>query len=248
MISEINKTLNPVIFEKTSDNSYKVKPDVAAKLLEIAKEFYNYLEEDGLKLNIVDIRLVGSNAGYDYNESSDIDLHLVADLDNLACDSTIVQVALNAEKQRFNATYDINIKQIPVELYVEDVRVGVNSNGIYSLTRNCWIKYPEVEEDVADDVKATVADKSQQWVNLILKALSRKNENELQRIINRLYLMRKDGLDSNGAKSCGNLIFKEIRKLGYLDQLKQCRDEAISERLTMECRIAQEALKNGSSY
>lgn len=234
--------LNPKLFSRQPDDTYKLHSGIRDKLLEIASTFKSYLEEDGLSLNVVDVRLVGSNAGYDYNDASDIDLHLVADLDCMACDSSIVQVALNAEKTKFNTTLDISIKGIPVELYVEDVRTGVNSNGIYSLTRDCWIKYPIPEKQLPEDVLAVVAAKTSEWVTLISKALVRRNENELQRIINRLYLMRKDGLDTKGPKSLGNLIFKEIRKQGYLDKVKLARDEAISERLTMECRIAREAL------
>ena len=239
-------TLNSKLFQVNDSNTYTMKPEIRHKLLEIAEAFKAYLAEDGLNIDVIDIRVVGSNAGYDYNDTSDLDLHLVADLDNICCDSSIVQVALNAEKQRFNSSFDISVKGIPVELYVEDVKSGVNSNGIYSLIRDSWIRYPEIESPIPAEQEAEVINKTNQWISLINKALSRNNENELQHIINRLYLMRKDGLDSVGPKSCGNLIFKNIRKQGYLDRLKQSRDEAISERLTMECRIAQEALKYGS--
>lgn len=235
--------LNSILFEVNSENKYKLKPEIRQRLLDISEAFQNYISQDGLCLNVVDVRLVGSNAGYDYNDASDIDLHLVADLDCMSCDPAILQVALNAEKTKFNSNLDISLKSIPVELYIEDVRAGVNSNGIYSIVKDDWIKYPTLEEPLSSEMEEFVGNKVGEWIRLISKALIRKNENELQRIINRLYLMRKDGLDSYGAKSPGNLIFKAVRKQGYLEKLKLARDEAISERLTMECRIAKEALK-----
>ena len=246
MSTVASQSLNPALFEALPTGEYTVKPEIREKLLEIASEFINYLAEDGLELDVVDIRLVGSNAGYDYQDTSDIDLHLVADLDNLCCDDTIVQVALNAEKQRFNNTYDITVKGIPVEVYVEDVRTGVNSCGIFSLARGGWVKYPVPADPIPDKFLAEIEEKFGRWTNIINAALSRKHEKELQRIINRLYLMRKDGLDTVGINSCGNQIFKKERAAGLLDALKQAKDEAISERLTMECRIAQEALSHGS--
>ena len=235
--------LNPKIFYLKNNNKFHMKPEIRQRLLEIARTFQQYLAQDGLQIDVVDVRVVGSNAGFDYNEFSDLDLHLVANLDCMECNAAILQVALNAEKTKFNSNLDIKVKGIPVELYVEDVRAGVNSNGIFSLVKDGWIKYPQPEDAIEEKTMKLVADKVSQWITIITKALIRKNENELQRIINRLYLMRKDGLDSLGPNSPGNLIFKEIRKHGYLEQVKLARDEAISERLTLECRIAQEALK-----
>ena len=131
--------LNSKLFYLDACGKFMVKPEIRERLLEIAETFKSYLANDGLEINVVDIRLVGSNAGFDYNEFSDIDLHLVADLDCIGCDSAIVQVALNAEKTKFNSNLDISVKGIPVELYVEDVKAGVNSNGIYSLCKRQFL-------------------------------------------------------------------------------------------------------------
>ena len=55
----------------------------------------------------------------------------------------ILQVALNREKAAFNDYYDISVKGVEVELYVEDINSGTMSNGIYSLFTNKWIKFPK---------------------------------------------------------------------------------------------------------
>ena len=70
---KFNEQLNPRIWQGN-----KMRPQVRAKLLQIAEDFKQSL---GLTdLNLKDITLSGSNAGYTYTPHSDIDLHLVVDL------------------------------------------------------------------------------------------------------------------------------------------------------------------------
>jgi hypothetical protein len=67
---KFNDKLNPRIWQGD-----KMKPQVRAKLLQIAEDFKQSL---GLSdLEVKDITVSGSNAGYTYTPNSDIDLHLV---------------------------------------------------------------------------------------------------------------------------------------------------------------------------
>ena len=70
-----NDTLNPVLWSNDT-----LKPLVRFKLLSIAKDFIKSLKVPNLKLQ--DITISGSNAGYGYSKYSDIDLHLIVDVDN----------------------------------------------------------------------------------------------------------------------------------------------------------------------
>lgn len=65
--------LHPILNPKLWFND-KLKPEVAEKLNDISKEFLDFIE---LPINLVDIDIVGSNASYNYNSQSDIDLHLL---------------------------------------------------------------------------------------------------------------------------------------------------------------------------
>ena len=123
--------LNPKLFY-LSDNRYFMKESVRNALYKIASAFIEFLEVDGISINIADVRLVGSNAGFDYTEYSDIDLHIVCDFEAISCDSDLLQIAFNSQRSLFNQSHDITVKGIPVELYVEDVKSGVSSDGICS--------------------------------------------------------------------------------------------------------------------
>ena len=57
------------------DNSEHLHPQVKEKLLEVAKDFQEFLGVEDLQVK--DITISGSNAAYSYTDKSDIDLHLV---------------------------------------------------------------------------------------------------------------------------------------------------------------------------
>ena len=53
---------------------------------------------------------------------------------------------LDCEKRIFNRTYEITLKDIPVELYVEMDSLNAQSGGVYSILNDGWIKKPKREE------------------------------------------------------------------------------------------------------
>ena len=111
---EIHDTLNPLIWNE--DNT--LKPEVAQKAKEVAQIFVDILTDNGIKIKVNDIYLVGSNANYNYNEASDIDIHLIAD-PSLDCNDQHLKLIYDAYKTLFNRKYDISFKGINVEVYVE---------------------------------------------------------------------------------------------------------------------------------
>lgn len=64
------------------------------------------------------------------------------------------------------------------------------------------------------------------------------NENTLKtdidNLIEDIYNLRKEGMEEDGEYSIKNLIFKEFRNLGYLDNLKELRKNEISKELSLE--------------
>lgn len=224
--------LNPKIFNLTSS---MMLPKVRDRLLEIVDEFLSQLNDLGsVDFKIIDIRLVGSNAAYNYTDKSDIDLHLVVNLSQICQDCPdIVQHLFNSEKSRFNMNYDISLKGIQVEIYVEDVRAGTVSNGIYSVLSDCWIKFPT--DDNCESYQ--ISDDDENYLSIlsdVVETLESGDANEIQSRINQLYLLRKDSLEVRGEYGAGNLIFKKIRNLGYLDKLKEKYYEERSKELSLE--------------
>lgn len=222
------KRLNPLLF-----SGKRLSSEVRESLLKIAEVFLSQLVEDSqLDLPLVDILLVGSNASYNYTDHSDIDLHLVLNFNQVvAYPKEVLKAYCYAEKTNFNQQYDFTIHDIPVEVYVEDLITSSNSNGIYSVMRDKWIKFPT--EDSFED---HIYDKELYDVyrQEILLALSSNKMSQVDEMINRLYLLRKDSLASEGEHGQGNLIFKELRNQGLLDRLKDKRDKMISKELSVE--------------
>ena len=66
---EVHDELNPKLWENDM-----LKPEVYDKLVDIYEEFIRFID---IPLNIVDVEIVGSNASFNYNDNSDIDLHVI---------------------------------------------------------------------------------------------------------------------------------------------------------------------------
>ena len=94
-------------------------PEVKEAIIKIANKFIDDLKEDGVKFKMKDIILVGSNVSYNYTEDSDLDIHIIADKDSLDCSEEVYKLLYGAYRSLFNKNYDITIKGIPVEIYVE---------------------------------------------------------------------------------------------------------------------------------
>lgn len=112
---EKHDELNPKLWDENGN----LKPEVREKILEIAKEFTDGLKEDGIKFDLKDIRLVGSNCSYNYTDKSDLDVHLIMDTDSLECPDDLYPLLYSAYRSLFNGKMDIDFYGIPVELYVE---------------------------------------------------------------------------------------------------------------------------------
>lgn len=219
----MQKELNPKIWEDK-----KLKEDVRETIIDIVSEFMDNLI---IPVEILDVRVVGSNASYNYREHSDLDVHIISNLELVGSPTEIVQALYNSERSNFNRTHDIKIKGIDVELYVEDVNSAVTSNGIYSVIDDVWIKEPQIinGRSVKIDKKEL-----QELVNSVQTVLDNGDVGDIKDCINMLYLMRKDSIATNGEYGVGNLLFKEIRNRGLLSALKDKYDEMISDELTLE--------------
>ena len=57
---------------------------------------------------------------------------------------------------------------------------------------------------------------------------------KIDNLIEDIYNLRKEGMEEDGEYSIKNLIFKEFRNLGYLDNLKELRKKEISKELSLE--------------
>ena len=223
---EMHDILNPNIW--TNDNH--LRPEVKDKLEEIVNEFLIELEENEIPIHILDVHLVGSNASYNYTNKSDLDVHIIANLEDVTCDPYVLNLLYGYFKSYFNDKYDISIHGVDVELYIEDVNTNSISNGIYSLFDDDWVKFPERIEVPDVDISKDIIP----YKNMYDSAMNSKDGMKAIMLVNDLYLLRRNSLSTDGEYGIGNLIFKEFRNNGWLDNLKKLSDEYKSETLTLE--------------
>lgn len=225
---EIHNTLNPKIWDENNE----LLEEVEDKIYDIVDEFKNQLAEDGVELSIKDIYLLGSNANYNYTDTSDLDIHIMVD-ESFDCDEKHLQIIYNAYKSLFNSKYDININGINVELYVENIDDMTNvSTGIYSIKKG-WIKepsqyaIPQLDEDKFEKAVA-------EWEKRYLIIKKNPSVTAIDAYIDDLYNMRKESIKTEGEFSFDNLLFKEIRRLKYLENLKKIRLDLKNKELSLE--------------
>lgn len=217
--------LNPVLWDKENDN--QMRPEVIAKLQEIAEAFIEYLEipQDA----VLDKVVTGSSASYNYNEFSDLDLHIIVDYDKVHEDCPLVQGYLGALKNTFNKEHDITIHDVPVELYAEAKDQGTVHNGLYSVQEEEWIDRPKKIEPTDND--AAVEAKYYEIKDMVDKCNDSETATEL---LDKIYTMRKAGLAEAGEFCTENLAFKKLRNEGCMDKLRQIKKEQIDKQLSLE--------------
>lgn len=231
---EKHDTLNPKLF----NDDETLKKEVRDKMLEIVDVFAESLEKDGIKFNVDDIILIGSNANYNYTKNSDIDLHIITNTDDLHCPDDLYPLLYSAYRSLFNKKFDISFYGIPLEIYVETSGTPRVSGGVYSVKDNKWLKKP-IATDIPDIDTEAVNKEVNKWkkrYNTIIKKYKADllTEDEIEEFINRLYALRKDNLSASGEFGTPNLVFKEMRNLGCLDKLKDIKSRLKAQRLSLE--------------
>lgn len=219
--------LNPLLF----DEEGIMKDDIIKKIQGIVDAFLEYAQLTDIR--IIDVRLIGSNAAYNYTPESDLDIHIITDLSEISDPEKIARLYFDSVKKNFKDSYDIKIKNIEVEIYVEDIKVVAVSNGVYSVSKNNWVREPSISEEPSEEEIGEAEKIEDEILDSIEDVI---NSQELQEIIDKIYLLRKDALSSGGETSPGNLAFKSLRNKGILDKIKDILRSKESERLSLESK------------
>lgn len=198
-------------------------PDVRVRLLKAAVEFCKFLDVPGLVIS--DIVVTGSNASYNYTEGSDIDIHIVVDYKQTPCPS-LAENFFKTKKNLWNNTHDMHIGVYPLELYVEDKNKPAFSAGEYSILNGKWLSVPERRKPRWDD-KAVIS-KTEHLAHCLDELMTGDPSSaKIDRALDKLANMRKAGLARGGEFSTENLAFKSLRALGYMDRLRDLKNELL---------------------
>ena len=222
---KLKSELQPDLFK----NGDVLDSQIRMKLLDIADDFIKSLEVKWIKP--LDIILTGSIVNYNWTKFSDIDVHIIYDFKKIYNKTDFVQDYFMTKRTEWNNSHDkLTIKGFPVELSVEDVNTPLQSSGIYSLEKNKWIKEPEeIKEGKINfqEIKKICAKEMTQIDDLFNKIDNEKDKKklellgkDLEDIIERLHDERKKGLKTKEKElSTGNIIWKIIKHMGYVDKI-----------------------------
>ena len=207
----------------------KLNEKIKDKLIKIAKDFFEDVE---LETDIKDIHLTGSMANFNYNKSSDIDVHIVIDFKDVNDDIDLVKKAIDGQRFIWNLRHNIVIKGHDVELYIQDgetEKPGSRAqSGLYSLLNDEWIKKPvynppDVDtKDVNPKYDARVYD-ILKYDKLSKQDLTPEEAEEYYEsardLKSKILKSRKEGLTEEGEFSIENLVFKKLRKEGKIKKI-----------------------------
>lgn len=221
--------LNPELFDGNH-----LKTDVRDALLEIAKTFAEKLK---LPYEPVDIYFTGSEANFNYNDASDIDLHLVFDFEQAGINAEILDMYLQSAKTVFNKNHDITVKGIPVEVGAENLATPLVTTGIYSVLNDSWLIEPENADKPLPDIDSALYD---QIKGHIEGAIQSNDIEQVEDTIKMLRDMRKKSLAEDGEFGLGNILFKQLRADGLMDRLKQAYYDNETRDLSLESILESE--------
>lgn len=227
---KMNDTLSPLIW----DENQNLKPEVRKTLLKNAKRFIEFSDLEDLKFD--DILLIGSMANYNYNENSDLDVHVVLDFNQISENKDFAGDFLKLKKQLWNETLPIQVKGHDVEMYYQDSEQTYHSSGSYSLIKNEWIRKPIkkiINLDVSD-IQLKSADFMNAIENLEDYMKSDNFPKKYEKLFDKIKKYRQTGLDNNGEYSTENLVFKILRNSGYLKKMVDMKNEFLTKELSLD--------------
>jgi predicted nucleotidyltransferase len=234
--------LNPKIwdFGVSDGGKPKMKSEIRNSLLEIAYEFIEFI---GVEVFVEDIVMTGSLSNYNWSKYSDVDLHLIIDYKQFSEEQvTLYKELFNLKKIIFNTNHDIKIKNFDVELYAQDSSEAHFSTGEYSVLYDEWITEPKKESVKIDTEK--IKHKAEQWMNIIDGVIENASDEDLddakeliKKYKEKLKKFRQCGLENGGEYSIENLVFKLLRRNGYIEKLMKYQDKLMDNKLSVENNI-----------
>ena len=224
--------LNPKIWESSDKMSSKVRD----RLLDIAYEFIEFL---GVDVVISDVVMMGSLANYNWSRFSDVDLHLIADFEQFSeKELPLYEELFELKKTLFNDRHNIKIYGYDVELYVQD-DVKAFSSGEYSVLFDEWKKKPKKEKVEIDT--ELIKNKSEHWMKIIDEVIDNLDDKSMEsgvdsinKIKDKLKKYRTAGLEKGGEMSDENLVFKVLRRNGYIEKLFNFKTEYQDKKLSLK--------------
>ena len=230
---KMNDELNPVIWDKDK----VMKEEISDTLLQIAKDYFTSLK---INIPVKDITMTGSLANYNWSKYSDVDLHIIIDLDKMGDKKEMIKDLLDAKTRAWNDKHDITVKGYDVELYLQPYDQEHFSTGVYSVLNDEWVIEPKIQDDTID--KKNVAKKYNSIVNTvndIHKDFNKKKDyktviNRLESLRDKIKKTRTAGLEGKGEYSLENIVFKLLRRNNIMEKIGDLLVKAYDESMSID--------------
>ena len=112
-------------------------------------------------------------------------------------------------------------------------QTALKSNGVYSVMNDNWIKEP-VAEDIPEINQEEFDKLFNEWEDKYFEIKENPKKESIENFIEDIYDLRKTSIANDGEYGLGNLVFKEMRSLGYLDDLRDIKKELVNKELSLE--------------
>ena len=186
--------------------------------MRFAEAFAAYVDLD--ERAIVDVLLLGGNAGYNYTQYSDLDVHIVVDPRFIPdCNPELLDRYYMDKKTLWELTHNVTILGSKAEPYIE--RPGVTrkkSQGVWSIMKKSWIQKPTPVEGEVDEKE--IEKKVNNFINQINSLIKASDAEGLKKLVKKLRDSRGTSLQKYGEYGFENMVFKELRNQGYIDKIR----------------------------
>ena len=236
---KLKDELNPKIWEKSKNKEYSMRPKVRTHLLEITNDFIDSLNVD---IIVSDVIMTGSLANYNWSNYSDVDIHIIADFNQFPENvRPLYDELFHLKKTVYGLKRKITIFGYDVELYVENKSESkdVKSAGRFSLLMDEWVVKP-VKESVEINV-SNIQEKAKKWMKIIDGVEENIKDEDIdtakkliKNYVTKIRKFRECGLEKGGEFSDENLVFKILRRNGYLEKIKEMKDKIIDKKLSLK--------------
>ncbi|CAB4175479.1 hypothetical protein UFOVP972_210 [uncultured Caudovirales phage] len=216
---EYHRDLCPKFWEEG-----RMDPVIRTKLLAIAEDFWTSLK---LEVPIMDIQLTGSLANFNWNSGSDLDVHIIIDFSQIDENLELVRKALDGQRFMWNMRHPVILRGHDVECYVQHKDEQHIASGLFSILRDKWLIVPSWNEPNVDqkdiDEKMRVIKSEVRTIKTRARSTRGDDAQELHDYLDRLKRKimsdRKEGLAKGGEFAVENLVFKELRRDGTIEEI-----------------------------
>ena len=185
--------------------------------------------------------MIGSLVNYNWSKYSDIDLHIVVNFDQFPENSKDLYLEFfDLKKVIFNQKHNIKMFGYDVECFVQKEDETTFSSGIYSILFDMWMNEPK-KPGFENIDKELIKEKSSQWMRIIdgiIDNIKDEDPDEIKSIVKKykekLKNFRNCGLEKDGEMSLENLVFKLLRRNGYIEKLYNIPTDIIDKKLSMK--------------